>query len=135
MPETRTSDDEPTEQDDQRSDEQRAQELLDRPHPKRRETDALQDELSAVWDLITNEQVTFDTLDRLRARSQRIFSVIENRLGIEYPECENCGSWSWGQEPGEPLHCEGCDQIPDEEVREEVHDKWRRVSGDTEGEA
>jgi len=117
------------------SDEQRAQELLDRSHPKHRETEELQEELSAVWDLIMNERVEFDTLDLLHVRSRKIFSVLEERLNIEYPECERCGMQSWGQEPGGPLHCGSCDRVPDEKVREQVHEKWRQISGDTGAEA
>lgn len=123
------------EHDELDSDEQRAQELLARSHPKHRETEELQEELSAVWDLITDERVTADPLNRLFDRSEVIFRVLKDRLNIEYPECERCGARSWGQEPGYPLHCASCDLTPDEEVREQVHEKWRQISGDTGAEA
>lgn len=117
---------------DGNQDEQKAREILDRPSPEERATEELQDELSDIWDILTGTWVTGRLYDRLQERSSAIFRVLEDRLGIEYPECEHCGSRSWGQNPGDPMRCGGCDRQPDEETRKEVNAKWERIAGNTE---
>lgn len=115
--------------------EQSWQELEGRPYPGELSTETLQEEFcelsSAVYETQDPEKMLDpDQEDAAYGRMSKVWTFLEQRLEVEYPECE-CGiSTAWGQSPGEALRCLDCGRAPDEEIRERVHAEWRRLRGD-----
>lgn len=78
-----------------------------------------------------------EEVDRLHSRMSDLWDELESRADVEQPECPECGSRSWGQVPGGPTRCGGCDLhlgMEHEDLSTEVGKAWERILAGPEAE-
>ena len=92
-------------------------------------TDELQEEYADLQEQHASSIITPEEDGEIYDRKLRIWRELRERAEVEQPKCPDCGGRSWGQNIGEPIHCNECGKegVQDDDLRAEIHESWQVI--------